>query len=83
MPVVAPYADTSGGLLTLLNMLAWCVSACAVVGFLVVGINMAIQLRRGDPGEMSEHWRSFSTVIGSCVLGLSAGPLVQFLIPYI
>lgn len=83
MPVVAPYADTSGGLLNLLNLLAWCVSACAVVGLIVVGINMAVQLRRGDPGEMSEHWRGFATVIGGCVLGLSAGPLVRLLIPFI
>ncbi|WP_432839001.1 hypothetical protein [Dactylosporangium sp. CA-092794] len=83
MPSVAPYADNSGGLLNLLNLLAWCVSACAVLGIIVVGTTMAIQLRRGDPGEMSEHWRGFATVIGGCVLGLSAGPLVQFLVPFI
>jgi hypothetical protein len=83
MPVIAPYADTSGGVLSLLNLLAWCVSACAVLGIILVGASMAVQLRRGDPGEMSEHWRGFATVIGACLLGLSAGPVVQLLVPFI
>nr|BFE59555.1 hypothetical protein GCM10020063_040810 [Dactylosporangium thailandense] len=83
MAAIAPYADSKGGLLNLLNLLAWCVSACAVLGIIVVGSTMALQLRRGEPGEMSEHWRGLATVIAACVSGLSAGPVVQWLIPYV
>ena len=35
----------------IINILAWCVTAAGVFGVMVVGINMAIQLNRGEPGE--------------------------------
>ncbi|ASW57394.1 hypothetical protein CIK06_03360 [Plantactinospora sp. KBS50] len=68
--------------MALLNLLAWTVSAAAVAGLLVVGMNMALQFRRGDPGEFSEHSRGLLIVGGACVLGATAGPIVQFLSIY-
>jgi hypothetical protein len=65
--------------MSLLNLLAWCVSAAAVAGFMITGMNMGLQLRRGEPGEFSEHWRGFIMVGTACILGASAGPIVQFL----
>jgi len=65
--------------MNLLNLLAWCVSAAAVVGFMVTGMGMALQLRRGEPGEFSEHFRGFILVGVACILGATAGPIVEFL----
>ncbi|GAB1693409.1 hypothetical protein KRM28CT15_52120 [Krasilnikovia sp. M28-CT-15] len=86
-PAVAPFAlnnsDPNDPGIALLSLLAWCVSAAAVAGLIVTGINMALQMRRGEPGESSEHWRGFLYVGGACLLGLTAGPLVSFLgLPY-
>lgn len=39
---------------------------------------MAIQLNRGVPGEMSDHFRGAVFVAMGCVLGATAGPLVMF-----
>jgi hypothetical protein len=66
----------------LLNLLAWSVSAAAVAGLIIVGANLGLQLRRGEPGEFSEHWRGIVLIGVSCVVGLSAGPIMTFLHPW-
>ncbi|MGW7514264.1 hypothetical protein ACWGJ2_01555 [Streptomyces sp. NPDC054796] len=68
----------------LLQYLAWIVSACAVGGIIVVGSQMALQLRRGEPGEGANYFRGLVIVMGACILGATAGPLVEFVIqPYL
>ncbi|MEU9557199.1 hypothetical protein [Streptomyces fumanus] len=64
---------------TILNTLAWCVTAGGVFGLLVVGINMAVQINRGEPGEGSAHFRGAFIVAIACLIGTTAGPLVSFL----
>lgn len=64
---------------TLLGLLAWCASAAGVFGLLVVGMQMALQLRRGDPGEGGEHFRGVFYVTLACLVATTAGPLVSFL----
>ncbi|MGI5401194.1 hypothetical protein ACQEVG_17385 [Streptomyces sp. CA-135486] len=65
----------------LLGILAWCASAAGVGGVITVGMLMALQLRRGDPGEGGEHFRGFFFVLLACVLATTAGPIVNFLGP--
>ncbi|GAA4788402.1 hypothetical protein [Streptomyces ziwulingensis] len=68
----------------LLGNLAWIVTAAAVAGVIIIGTQMALQLRRGEMGEGATHFRGFATVLGACILGISAGPLVNFVItPYL
>ncbi|BFU43969.1 hypothetical protein [Krasilnikovia sp. MM14-A1004] len=86
-PSVAPFAinaaDPNDPAMSLLNLLAWCVTAAAVAGLIVTGMNMALQMRRGEPGEFSEHWRGFLYVGAACLVGATAGPVVSFLgLPY-
>ncbi|MER5395796.1 hypothetical protein [Streptomyces sp. NPDC002599] len=64
---------------TILGLLAWCASACGVGGLIIVGIQMALQLRRGDPGEGGEHFRGVFFVTLSCLVATCAGPLVATL----
>ncbi|WP_446046162.1 hypothetical protein [Streptomyces olivaceus] len=64
----------------LIGYLTWMVSAAAVGGLLVVGIQMAVQLRRGEMGEGATYFRGGFIVIGACVLGAAAGPIVNFLV---
>ncbi|MCA2211836.1 hypothetical protein [Jidongwangia harbinensis] len=82
-PTLTAYQPAMGSsedpLKYLLNILAWAVTAASVAGLIITGINMALQLRRGEPGEFSEHWRGLVYVGSACMLGLTAGPLVQFL----
>ncbi|MDX2938953.1 hypothetical protein [Streptomyces ipomoeae] len=59
-----------------LSLLAWLVTAAAVAGLLIVGSRMAISLRSG---EGDEHLSQFATVLGACIIGATAGPIVQFL----
>ncbi|MEV6509145.1 hypothetical protein [Streptomyces sp. NPDC051642] len=63
----------------ILNTLCWCASACGVAGLIIVGMQMALQLRRGDPGEGGEHFRGVFFVVLACVIASTAGPLVTFL----
>ncbi|MFJ4685189.1 hypothetical protein ACIQNG_05095 [Streptomyces sp. NPDC091377] len=65
--------------LDILELMAWCVSAAGVFGLLVVGINMALQLRRGDPGEGGDHFRGIFFVALASVVATTAGPLVRLL----
>jgi hypothetical protein len=64
---------------TILDLLAWCASAAGVAGLLIVGMNMALQLRRGEPGEGGEHFRGVFFVAFACLIATTAGPLVMFL----
>ncbi|WP_051742155.1 hypothetical protein [Streptomyces xylophagus] len=64
---------------TIINTLSWCASACGVAGLIIVGMQMALQLRRGDPGEGGEHFRGVFFVVLACVIATTAGPLVTFL----
>jgi hypothetical protein len=73
-------ADDPG--MGLLNLLAWAVTASAVAGLIITGANLGLQLRRGEPGEFSEHWRSIVLIVVSCVVGATAGPIMEFLHPW-
>ncbi|MFJ4534676.1 hypothetical protein ACIP39_01650 [Streptomyces tibetensis] len=63
----------------ILGVLAWCASAAGVAGLLIVGMQMAIQLRRGEPGEGGTYFRGFFFVTLACLLATTAGPIVAFL----
>ncbi|MFM9588784.1 hypothetical protein ACKI1J_08025 [Streptomyces scabiei] len=71
-----PPADTTKGLNQVLGYLAWLVTAAGVAGLLIVGSRMAVALKSGD-GE--EHLREYAVVLGACVIGACAGPIVEFL----
>jgi len=68
-----------GDAMTIINLLMWCVSAGGVFGLIVVGINMAIQLNRGEPGEGGAHFRGVFFVTLGLLVASSAGPLVTAL----
>ncbi|KPI13176.1 hypothetical protein OK074_8823 [Actinobacteria bacterium OK074] len=63
----------------ILGILAWGASACGVTGLIIIGIQMALQLRRGDPGEGGEHFRGVFFVALGCVIATTAGPLIAAL----
>ncbi|MGW3460606.1 hypothetical protein ACWDE9_13855 [Streptomyces olivaceoviridis] len=65
----------------LLEILGWCASAAGVAGIIIIGSQMALQMRRGEPGEGAAHLRALFTVLGACVIAATAGPLVSFLGP--
>ena len=65
----------------LLNLLAWCASAAGVAGVVIVGIQLALQLRRGEPGEGSSYFRGLVIVVFACLMATTAGPVVSFLGP--
>jgi len=75
-------ADTytpGAGAHTIINLLAWCATAAGVFGLITVGTLMALQLRRGEPGEGGEHFRGVFFVTLGCLVAASAQPLVLFL----
>jgi hypothetical protein len=76
---IPTFNPLSGGseAMDLLNLIAWCVSAAGVGGLLIVGIQMAIQMNRGTPGEEADHFRGLVMVALACVVGATAGPVVQ------
>lgn len=78
-PLGAAGANGKPAELNILNVLAWCVTAAGVAGLLIVGLQLAMQLRRGIPGFQSELWREILTVAVACFLAITAGPLVAFL----
>jgi hypothetical protein len=81
-PSMAPYSlsrDDGGNVTDLLGLMAWCMSAACVAGVIIVGTNMALQLRRGEMGEFGEHLRGMVLVVVACLLGATAGPLVTFM----
>ena len=68
----------------LLGYLAWSVTAAAVAGVMFVGVQMAMQLRYGEMGAGSAHFRGLVLVMAACILCISAGPLVEFVVqPYL
>ncbi|WP_406469128.1 hypothetical protein OH738_18600 [Streptomyces hirsutus] len=71
--------NIGGGAMTILRLLAWCASAAGVAGLIIIGINMSLQLRRGDPGEGGEHFRGVFFVVLAALIATCAGPLVAFL----
>lgn len=72
-----PPAKVTEKLAPILDTLAWCATAAGVMGLLIVGMRMAVSLRRGQ-GE--EHLVQFATVMGACIIASTAGPLVTFLL---
>ncbi|MEU9451747.1 hypothetical protein [Streptomyces sp. NPDC048277] len=75
-----PNADIGHSGTYLLNLLAWCVSAAAVAGVIVIGTQMALQLRRGEMGEGATYFRGLVLILGACVLGISSWALVGFVL---
>jgi hypothetical protein len=70
----------TGPLNIVLGWIAWLVTAAGVGGLLIVGTRMALAVRTGD-GE--EHLSQFLTVMGACVIGATAGPIVSFVMPWL
>ncbi|WP_411081841.1 hypothetical protein [Streptomyces sp. cmx-18-6] len=75
--LAAPSTNVTGPLNQILGYLAWLVSAAGVLGVLIVGSRMAIALRSGGGDE---HLTQFAVVMGACIIGATAGPLVEFLL---
>lgn len=73
------YFDPGDDAKKILGYLAWSASAAGVFGLMVVGINMSIQLRRGEPGEGGEHFRGVYFVALASLIATCAGPIVTFL----
>ncbi|MFE2249830.1 hypothetical protein [Streptomyces lavendulae] len=65
----------TGPLDQVLGWMAWLVTAAGVLGVLLVGSRMAIALRSGNGDE---HLTQLATVLGACIIGATAGPLVAF-----
>jgi len=82
-PEIDPYtvnvADPKAPVVQLLNLMAWCVSAAAVLGLLVTGTTVAAQLRRGALEERTEYVRQITVVIMACLIATTAGPVVEWL----
>jgi hypothetical protein len=66
----------------LLGTLAWCATAAGVAGVTIVGIQLALQLRRGEMGEGATYFRGLVIVMAACVLASTAGPIVSFFGPF-
>ncbi|AZM76204.1 hypothetical protein D1J63_15390 [Streptomyces sp. KPB2] len=75
--VLAVGADVTRELDTVLGWMAWLVTCAGVAGLIIVGTRMALAVKTGD---VEEHLREFLMVMGACVIGASAGPLVSFLL---
>ncbi|MGI5347336.1 hypothetical protein ACQEU8_03985 [Streptomyces sp. CA-250714] len=78
---LAPYKPTveADGLL---GLLAWGASAAGVFGLIVVGMQMAAQLRRGEMGEGATYFRGFFFVVVASIVATTAGPIVEMFGPY-
>ncbi|MCN9241337.1 hypothetical protein NGF19_11140 [Streptomyces sp. RY43-2] len=74
-PDYTPPTSVTGKLDDVLGYIAWLVTAAGVAGVLIVGSRMAIALKTGDA---EEHLREYLIVMGACVIGACAGPIVQF-----
>ncbi|WP_434741221.1 hypothetical protein [Micromonospora sp. SH-82] len=68
----------ASGAADILGLLAWCMTAAAVGGLIITGMQMAIQLNRGTAAENSEYFRSVAMIFFACLIGASAGPLVTW-----
>ncbi|QLQ36440.1 hypothetical protein [Micromonospora robiginosa] len=82
-PSIEPYQvavdDPNAPVVQLLTLMAWCVSAAAVIGLLVTGMTLASQLRRGALEERTEYTKQIAFVLAACLLATTAGPVVQAL----
>ncbi|MFI2710669.1 hypothetical protein ACH495_11140 [Micromonospora sp. NPDC018662] len=82
-PTIEPYQvavdDPDAPIMQLLSLMAWCVSAAAVMGLLLTGMTLASQLRRGALEERTEYTRQIAFVMAACLLATTAGPIVQAL----
>jgi hypothetical protein len=75
--LAGPPAVVTDQLNYVLDILAWLVTAAGVCGLLLVGSRMAVSLRAG---EGDEHLSQFAMVMGACVIGATAGPIVAFVL---
>lgn len=75
---LAVKSEVTAPLDTVLGWIAWLVTAAGVAGLMIVGTRMALAVKMGD-GE--EHLSQFLTVMGACVIGATAGPIVDFVLP--
>ncbi|MGP3973560.1 hypothetical protein ACTWQF_05865 [Streptomyces sp. 8N114] len=66
----------------LLNWLAWGASAAGVLGLIIIGTQLSIQLRRGEMGEGSTYFRGFFFIVLAAIVSTTAGPIVQWFGPY-
>ncbi|MER5339345.1 hypothetical protein ABT030_03185 [Streptomyces mirabilis] len=73
-----PYEPGANGDV-ILGIIAWCASACGIAGLIIVGMQMALQLHRGEPGEGGEHFRGVFFVGLACLVASTAGPIVAYL----
>ncbi|MET7987936.1 MULTISPECIES: hypothetical protein [unclassified Streptomyces] len=60
-----------------LGIIAWLVTAAGVAGLMIVGSRMALAVKSG---EFEEHLNQFLMVLGACVIGATAGPIVGFVL---
>lgn len=72
-PVPPPGAATFQ---TAIGWVAWGVTACAVLGLLVVAGSLMLAHQRG---RISEHGAALGAVLSGCVLAAFAGPIVTAL----
>jgi hypothetical protein len=75
VPTIPSFQGEAG---EILGFLAWCASAAGIVGLIAVGMSMAIQLRRGEPGEGGAFFRQIVFVVIACIVAVTAGPIVNF-----
>ncbi|MEV6198236.1 hypothetical protein AB0M19_38315 [Streptomyces sp. NPDC051920] len=78
--VAAPLAvdgRVTGQLDYVLGIIAWLVTAAGVAGLMMVGSRMALAVKSG---EFEEHLSQFLMVLGACVIGATAGPIVGFVL---
>ncbi|WP_229403237.1 hypothetical protein [Micromonospora okii] len=82
-PSISPYPidldNPKTPVVQLLSLMAWCVSAAAVVGLLITGMTMASQLRRGALEEQTQYTRQIAIVFAACLIATTAGPIVEAL----
>ena len=81
-PPYHPTGEAKESLDDLLSWLAYGASAAGVLGIIIVGTNMALQLRHGEMGEGASHFRGFFIVMIASVLATTAAPLVQWFGPF-
>ncbi|MGW3915563.1 hypothetical protein ACWEBX_29165 [Streptomyces sp. NPDC005070] len=70
-------ARVTGQLDYVLGIIAWLVTAAGVAGLMMVGSRMALAVKSG---EFEEHLSQFLMVLGACVIGATAGPIVGFVL---
>ncbi|MEV6017937.1 MULTISPECIES: hypothetical protein [unclassified Streptomyces] len=74
---LAVQAEVTHQLDFVLGIIAWLVTAAGVAGLMIVGSRMALAVKSG---EFEEHLNQFLMVLGACVIGATAGPIVGFVL---